>query len=178
MKTFHQCSKKRIGAVRLDSIGTSRERTHTRRRFLAGALGGIFLACSPADSESSPEIVFQDAEKQARQFMEWERTIRLTSEQEQIKKAGLTSIPAPCCSDNSAYTCCCPCNMSRTIWGLANHMIAKQNADAAAVRAKTEEWIAFINPDGYDGKACYTGRCPRPFREDGCGGMNASQLHF
>jgi hypothetical protein len=125
---------------------------------------------------TSGEIVFRDVEDQARTFMEWERKIQLNREQEQIKKDALSAIPAPCCSDNSAYTCCCPCNMSRTIWGLANHMIARQGANAREVRAKAEEWIAYINPNGYDGKACYTGRCPRPFREDGCGGMNASQL--
>jgi len=110
--------------------------------------------------------------------MEWERGIQLNAQQEAIKKAALSEIPAPCCSDNSAYTCCCPCNLSRTIWGLSNYMIAKQGADATAVRAKAEEWIAYMNPNGSDGKSCYTGRCPRPFREDGCGGMNPSQLVF
>ena len=150
----------------------------TRRAAFFGITTGAFLAWTSRVAGAADDLIFRDAEAQARQFMEWERTIRLNPEQELIKKAALSSIPAPCCSDNSAYTCCCPCNMSRTIWGLANHMIAKRSADAAAVRAKTEEWIAFINPNGYDGKACYTGRCPRPFREDGCGGMNASQLKF
>jgi hypothetical protein len=55
-------------------------------------------------------------------------------------------------------------------------MIARQGANAREVRAKAEEWIAYVNPNSYDGKACYTGRCPLPFREDGCGGMNDSQL--
>ncbi len=56
-------------------------------------------------------------------------------------------------------------------------MISERQSDATAVRAKAEEWIAFINPNGYSGKACYTGGCPRPFREDGCGGMNPSRLN-
>ena len=154
---------------------TFRANRFGRRRFLLGLLGGA-LGCASADTMTSGEIVFRDVEDQARTFMEWERRIRLNREQEQIKKDALSAIPAPCCSDNSAYTCCCPCNMSRTIWGLANHMIARQGASAREVRAKAEEWIAYINPNGYAGKACYTGRCPRPFREDGCGGMNASQL--
>lgn len=148
----------------------------SRRRFLLGLLGGGALGCASADNMASGEIVFRDVEGQARTFMEWERGIRLNREQEQIKRDALSAIPAPCCSDNSAYTCCCPCNMSRTIWGLANHMIARQGANAREVRAKAEEWIAYINPNSYDGKACYTGRCPLPFREDGCGGMNDSQL--
>lgn len=158
---------------------TSRAGRFGRRRFLLGLLGGGALGCASADKADdipSGEIVFRDVEDQARTFMEWERRIRLSREQEQIKKDALSSIPAPCCSDNSAYTCCCPCNMSRTIWGLANHMIARQGANAREVRAKAEEWIAYINPNGYDGKACYTERCARPFREDGCGGMNASHL--
>lgn len=150
----------------------------SRRDLFLGLSAGALLGFGSSSATAADEIVFQDAEAQARQFIEWERTIHLNPDQERIKKAALSAIPAPCCSDNSAYTCCCPCNMSRTIWGLANHMIARQGADAAAVRVKAKEWIAYINPNGYDGKACYTGRCPRPFREDGCGGMKASQLNF
>lgn len=156
----------------------SRERLLGRRRFLFGFLSGVALSCVAAERSTTEEIEFGDAESQARTFMEWERGIQLNAQQEAIKKAALSEIPAPCCSDNSAYTCCCPCNLSRTIWGLSNYMIAKQGADATAVRAKAEEWIAYMNPNGSDGKACYTGRCPRPFREDGCGGMNPSQLVF
>lgn len=159
-------------------LSTSRDKRFGRRGLLLAMLGGGLLERSSRIVNAADEVVFRDAETQTRQFMEWERTIRLSPEQQQIKKDALSSIPAPCCSDKSAYTCCCPCNMSRGIWGLANHMIAKRNADAAAVRAKTKEWIAFINPNGYDGKACYTGRCARPFRQDGCGGMKASQLNL
>ena len=158
---------------------TSRASRFGRRRFLVGLLGGGALGCASADTLTSGEIVFRDVEDQARTFMEWERRIRLNREQEQIKKDALSAIPAPCCGDNSAYTCCCPCNMSRTIWGLANHMIARQGANAREVRAKAEEWIAFINPNGYGGKACYTrGGCQRPFHQDGCGGMNPDQPVF
>jgi hypothetical protein len=165
-------------AIQVKRLSTSRDGRFGRRGFLLAILGGGLLELSSRTVNAADDVVFRDADAQARQFMEWERTIRLSPEQEQVKKAALSSIPAPCCSDNSAYTCCCPCNMSRTIWGLANHMIARQGANAREVRAKAEEWIAFINPNGYDGKACYTGRCPRPFREDGCGGMNASHLNL
>lgn len=108
--------------------------------------------------------------------MRWHAEISLTPAQEAVKKAALDPIPAPCCSDNSAYTCCCSCNISRTVWGLSQYMIAKQNASAEQVRRKVREWIAFINPRGFSGAACYQGGCPRPFREGGCGGMNASHL--
>lgn len=124
------------------------------------------------------EVVFKDAEQQSRQFIEWHRTIKLNPEQEAVKKAALDALPANCCRNSSAYTCCCQCNISRTIWGLSHYMIAKQGATAERVREKVQEWIRFTNPNGYSGQACYTGGCGRPFVQDGCGGMDAGQLVF
>lgn len=122
------------------------------------------------------DIEFRDVESQAKQFMRWYADIRLTPSQERVKKAALEPLPAPCCSDNSAYTCCCECNISRTIWGLSQYMIAKQSASAEQVRAKVREWIAFIAPRGHKGSSCYEGGCARPFNQDGCGGMSATRL--
>ena len=134
------------------------------------------FALTPAGRVSAAEIEFRDVEAQSRQFMRWYEQIRLTPAQEKVKRAALEPIPAPCCNDNSAYTCCCPCNISRTIWGLSQYLIAKQNASATQVGAKVREWIAFIGPDGYSGSACYSGGCARPFHADGCGGMKADHL--
>ncbi len=153
-------------------------RNRRSRKIVFGIALAVLLSCGFAESEAADGIVFRDVEKQSRQFIEWQREIRLDREQEKIKKAALLDLPAPCCSDKSAYTCCCACNMSRTIWGLSQYMIAKQGADARTVRAKVKEWLAFINPSGYSGKACYKGRCERPFREDGCGGMRVTNLVF
>ena len=147
----------------------------TRREFIFGLTAGASALALDGCNLSS-KIRFEDVEGQSREFMQWERTVKLTPEQEAVKKAALEAIPAPCCNDNSAYTCCCSCNVSRTIWGLSNYLIAKQSADAETVRNKVSEWIAFVNPAGYSGKICYTGGCPRPFHKDGCGGMNANQL--
>jgi hypothetical protein len=122
------------------------------------------------------EIVFENVDGQSREFIEWYRTIKLTPAQEAVKKAALEALPAPCCSDNSAYTCCCECNVSRTVWGLSHYMIAKQDAGVEQVREKVREWIAFVNPKGYSGKSCYNGGCARKFSNDGCGGMNADRL--
>lgn len=122
------------------------------------------------------EVVFKDVAAQSRQFMEWHRTIKLTPEQEGVKKAALEALPAPCCSDNSAYTCCCQCNVSRTVWGLSQYMIAKQGAGAEEVREKVREWISFVSPKGFSGKSCYNGGCARTFSNDGCGGMSADHL--
>lgn len=119
-------------------------------------------------------IDFTDVPAQSEQFIEWESTIELTPEQEAIKKQALEAIPAPCCSDNTAYTCCCPCNMSKTVWGLSNWLIAEKGASADEVRTKAQEWIAAINPDGFSGDVCYTGGCGRPMHQNGCGGMGGA----
>lgn len=124
------------------------------------------------------KVTFGDLEAQTKQFIAWEKTIRLTPEQELVKKAALTEIPAPCCDDNSAYTCCCSCNISRTIWGLANYMITEHDADVRTLQAKVSAWINFITPNGYSGKACYIRGCSRAFKNDGCGGMRRSQVVF
>ena len=126
----------------------------------------------------SDKIFFDDVVRQTEQFIDWEKTIRLTPKQESIKKAALTKIAAPCCSDNNAYTCCCSCNISRTIWGLSNYMIAKYDASVSEVQGKVMEWIRFINPNGYSGKACYARGCSRAFKHDGCGGMRRDSVAY
>jgi hypothetical protein len=139
--------------------------------FLAGAAASLATA--------SDDVVFSDVVKQTHQFMGYERSIQLTPAQEAVKKAALGAIPAPCCSDNSAYTCCCPCNMSRAVWGLANHLIADRGMDAEGVKKKAQEWFQFINPDGFSGDVCYTaGGCNRPFAKNGCGGMSPNKVVF
>ena len=147
----------------------------SRRRLLLLAAAGAAAQFRHSRADAA-EVRFHSVEAQSRQFMRWHAEIRLSPAQEAVKKAALGSIPAPCCSDNSAYTCCCTCNISRTIWGLSQYMIARQGASAEQVRAKVREWIAFINPKGFSGSACYRGGCPRPFSEGGCGGMDGGNL--
>ena len=138
----------------------------------------VMIAAASWPAAAAEEIAFKDVKQQTAQFMEWYKTIKLTPQQESVKKAALTALPAPCCSDNTAYTCCCECNVSRTIWGLSHYLIAKQGASATQVTAKVKQWIAFVNPKGFEGKACYSGGCARPFAKDGCGGMNAGHVAF
>ena len=174
-----ECADSSLGLKRtgrnLGALGYPERMRHARRQFLwlvaAGSAGLLHTRGTGAT-----EITFHDVESQSRQFMKWHTDIKLTASQESVKKAALDSIPAPCCSDNSAYTCCCPCNLSRTIWGLSQYMIAEQNATAPAVRAKVREWISFIGPNGFSGSACYSGGCPRPFSQGGCGGMSPVKL--
>ena len=114
---------------------------YARRRFLwLAAAGSAGLLRTPSIGAS--EIKFHDAESQSRVFMKWYTDIPLTPSQESVKKAALDPIPAPCCSDNSAYTCCCPCNISRTIWGLSQYMIAKQDATAEFICTRLFQFFA------------------------------------
>lgn len=121
---------------------------------------------------------FTDVREQTQEFIDYYNSIKLTPEQELVKKQALSRIPAPCCSDNTAYTCCCPCNMAKSWWGLTHHLIANEGYSADEVQAAVEEWIEFINPKGFTGNSCYTGGCPRPFHRNGCGGMNEDRIVF
>lgn len=136
------------------------------RRFLVALLTlAVALSAAPEAME------FTDVRAQSAEFVGYWKSITLTPEQEAVKKAALEKLPAPCCKDNTAYTCCCPCNLSKTTWGLANYLIAKRGYDAGQVRTAAAEWIRFVHPQGFAGNGCYTGMCPKPFAEGGCGGM-------
>ncbi|MCB1036758.1 MAG: hypothetical protein KDD47_23230 [Acidobacteria bacterium] len=138
-------------------------------------LAAAFLTFGPLQA-GEDEVVFSDVKAQTAEFMGYYKSIQLTSEQEAVKKEALTAIPAPCCSDNTAYTCCCPCNMSLTIWGLSNYLIAEKGYDAESLKAKVKEWIHFINPQGFSGDVCYRGACGKSFKNGGCGGMNPNHV--
>ena len=162
----------------------SRKRRSSRTAWIVAiaviAAGVIFLSTMPekASVATASPVEFTDVRSETARFIEYNNSLELTAEQEAIKKEALTRIPAPCCSDNTAYTCCCPCNMAKTWWGLSNHLIADEGYGADEVQAAVEKWIAYINPDGFSGKACYIGRCSKPFAKNGCGGMNETELIF
>ncbi len=106
----------------------------------------------------------------------YDAEIDLTAAQEEIKRAALTPIPAPCCSDRSAYTCCCQCNLGRAWWGLSKVLITEHGQSAAEVQANVERWIRNVRPQGFAGDSCYTGRCSTAARHDGCSGMNPNRI--
>ena len=108
----------------------------------------------------------------------YSRSIHLASEQEKVKADALSGIRAPCGNGNSLAVRCCGCNLFKSTSGLANHMIAREGADADRVRQAVLDWIGRTNPGGYSGAACDSKRCERPFREDGCGGMSEARLAF
>ncbi len=109
-------------------------------------------------------------------LIEYDAEIELTAEQEEIKRAALTPIPAPCCSDRSAYTCCCQCNLGRAWWGLSKVLIVEHGQNAAEVQANVERWIHDLRPQGFAGDSCYTGRCSTAAKHDGCSGMDPERV--
>lgn len=139
-------------------------------------VAGLHALSQDESGAAASAIEFTDVKKQTREFIGYNESIELTPEQELIKQKALSGIPAPCCSDNSALTCCCPCNMAKSWWGLSHHLIANEGYGAEEVQAAVEAWIEFINPDGFSGNACYTGGCNRPFDRNGCGGMSESKI--
>jgi len=143
---------------------------------LAGLAAIACLGSAAGGGTGHDAVTFTDARAQTEEFLRYEREIQLTPAQEKVKRDALLPLPAPCCSENSAYTCCCPCNLSRSVWGLSAYLIAEHDYDAAAVRAKVEEWLRYIAPDGHSGTACSERGCGRPFARDGCGGMSPDHL--
>ena len=52
------------------------------------------------------EFEFTNVEKQTRAFLQYYHQIELTPEQERMKTEALAKLPAPCCDDRTAATCC------------------------------------------------------------------------
>lgn len=150
----------------------------------AAAIIGISLlatgqrgkTAAPPASPLANGIVFHDLESQMREFIGYNGSIKLTSQQEAVKKAALERRKAVCCDDYTAYTCCCNCNLSKSLWGLSNYLIAVKGLNADQVAEAAGRWIDFTNPAGYTGNACYTGGCGRAPHANGCGGMDESDI--
>ncbi len=122
-------------------------------------------------------------------FIDYYETITLTPEQEQIKETALRALKAPCCDDNPMSTCCCPCNLAKSVWGLSAYLIVEENYNAEQVRDAALQWLRFIHSDYYVMRElenrgvdpgrygmsyeapCYNGYCELPHVDGGCGGM-------
>jgi len=123
------------------------------------------------------KIVFRDPKAQAEEFIGYYHSINLTPQQEAIKKAALGPMAAACCRESSMYTCCCPCNLSKTLWGLSNLAISKYGAGAKDVQQIAQSWLGYVNPtSGFAGDSCYKGGCRSPAHRGGCAGMEESTL--
>lgn len=131
-----------------------------------------------AGKTESAAVPFTNVQEQTRKFVEYYKSIQLTPEQEKIKTEALSTIPAPCCSEFSMATCCCPCNLAKSVWGLSAYLITDQGSSVEEVRKAAKDWIAFVNKKGYEGNTCKTGGCNRAFHLSGCGGMKEDNIVF
>ena len=127
----------------------------------------VNVHAAPADKD----LKFTDVKKQTLEYIGYYKSIQLTPEQEKIKTEALKTMPAACCSQFSQATCCCVCNLSRSVWGLTKYLIARKNYNATQVREAAQKWIEFTHPNGYAGDSCPSQRCGQAFHKDGCGGM-------
>ena len=158
--------------------------TKTAVRTLALAVflfGGGMSVAGPSSIRVIPKTkkpVFSDVRANTKELIGYASSISLSPEQQKIKEEVLSSIPTTCCKKFSMLTCCCPCNMAMTIWGLSNYMLQHHNADAGQLRVAVQEWVKTIGPKGFTGDACDTGGCARPFAENGCGGMDKDHVVF
>ena len=150
---------------------------------LSGSIA-LFAGVLSATSETTDVTTdwtrgeYEGTREQVLELMGYYKSIQLSPDQERIRREALSTMPAPCCNNFSAATCCCECNLSRSIWGLSKLLITQHEADAQQVRKAVEAWIAALNPEGYEGQTCTTGRCNLPFKADGCGGMMEHQLIY
>lgn len=168
------------------------EKTRTNYLWTVGALFGVLAlsliaygkgalhrkASVPQSTQTSGNgtVNFTDARRQAAEFISYNDSIVLSPDQKKVMDEALSSIPAPCCAQYSIATCCCPCNLAKSTWGLSKSLIANQHANVAQVRAAASEWLRFTNPDGYTGDACFTKGCNRSFERNGCGGMDEGHI--
>jgi len=130
------------------------------------------------------------------QFIDWYNSIELSAEEQAIRDVALSSQVAPCCDEYPMSTCCCECNLARSVWGLSAYLITEKDYGVNRVQEATSQWLNFIRPDYYVGRAleeegidperwgfttessCFAGHCNRPFYTEtssshlgGCGGM-------
>jgi len=131
------------------------------------------------------------------QFLNWYNSVALSAEEQATRDMALSSLVAPCCDEYPMSTCCCECNLARSVWGLSAYLIAEKGYGVNLVQEAASQWLHFIRPDYYVGRAlveegidpnrwgftiessCFAGHCNRPFYTKtssshlgGCGGMN------
>jgi len=130
-----------------------------------------------ASSRTAGAVKFFDAPSQAAEFIGYSRSISLTPAQKAVREKALRAMSAPCCKEFPLATCCCPCNLAKSAWGLSNYLITRKGATAAQVKEAVGGWLAFVNPNGFSGDACNSaGGCGRRFAHNGCGGMDERNL--
>ena len=125
---------------------------HTALWVVFGCLAVAALSAAPwalrarAAVQTAPGTAGGELRQRTAELIGYTSSIRLTPEQEKVKADALSAIPAPCGNRNSLAVRCCGCNLFKSTSGLANHMIAREGADAARVRQAVLDWIGRTNP--------------------------------
>jgi hypothetical protein len=141
---------------------------------LPGVLVTLGAARSTAQGDGRTHFVDP---AQTAEFIRDSHAIVLTSPQRALRERALHGIASPCCSTFPMATCCCSCNLAKSVWGLTNVMISRGHPSESQIQNAVRDWLAFVNPAGFDGKSCDTpGGCARAFSKGGCGGMNEGDL--
>ncbi|MFQ5458047.1 MAG: hypothetical protein ACE5FC_06310 [Myxococcota bacterium] len=144
---------------------------------LAGPMAGARAAGDENGPRTGQSPEFEGSRSEAARFMSYYRTIHLTPEEKAFRDRALGTMPAPCCGNFSMATCCCACNLARSVWGLSNHLI-KQGKGEKAARAGVKAWLGALSPQGHSGNVCPTGGCNASLASGACGGMNEERLIF
>ena len=144
--------------------------------FVLPAVASITLDRAASAAPAHP-VAFVDSASQTAEFIGYNRSIALNPDQKNLRDRALSALAAPCCSKFSAATCCCPCNLAKSIWGLSNYLIVERRAAEKEIQESVRAWLAFVGPKGFSGDVCDTaGGCGRTFSGNGCGGMNEKNL--
>jgi len=160
---------------------------------LAADVWGRIVPAAGTETAYGIPLSFDNTQR----FINWYNGIALTPAQEAVKNEALSPLVAPCCDDFPASTCCCECNLSRSVWGLSAYLITHDGYTAEQLRDAAVQWLHFIRPDYYVAAAleaqgrnlptygismessCFSDRCELPFYGKsglrilgGCGGMD------
>jgi hypothetical protein len=136
------------------------------------------VAAGGSTQSGDRQTRFADSAPQAAEFIRDSHAIVLTSPERDLRDRALRAIASPCCSKFPMATCCCSCNLAKSVWGVTNVMIQRGHPSESQIQGAVREWLAFVNPSGFDGRSCDTpGGCARAFSKGGCGGMSEGDLH-
>jgi len=156
----------------------------------------IWSEIVPADGTATSYGISLSLEN-TQQFIDWYDSIELSPEEQAIRDAALSPLAAPCCDEYPMSTCCCECNLSRSICVLYARAITEKGYGVNQVQEAALQWAHFIRPDYYVASGleqegidpglwgfttestCFAGHCDRPFYSEtesehlgGCGGMD------
>lgn len=144
--------------------------------FVLAAAGAAAGLATTGKNRKAAGLDLKEVRAKAERYIDYENAVPLNAAQARVKAEALNAIPAPCCRDYTMLTCCCPCNLAKSVWGLSHYLIAKKGFTAPQVKGEVFRWLDSINPAGSTGNACFKGGCGRPFSKNGCGGMEATQV--